>query len=100
MSEERAAEFKAEGNRLFGEKNYEDAAEQYTLAIGEMPGSHALYSNRAACFTQPDVGRFDDALADGAKCIELAPEWAKGYTRKAQAEHFGDGGIFDAIYTN
>jgi tetratricopeptide (TPR) repeat protein len=86
MSETRAAEFKAEGNRLFGQKDYDAAAEQYTLAIDELPDSHVLYANRAACYTQPDVARFDDALADSTKCVEMAPAWAKGYTRKAQAE--------------
>lgn len=27
------------------------------------------------------------ALWDGAKCVELAPEWSKGYNRLGTAQH-------------
>jgi Flp pilus assembly protein TadD len=44
-----AVELKAEGNKLFGQKKYDQAAIKFTKAI-ELDRSNAvLYSNRAAC---------------------------------------------------
>ena len=37
------------------------------------------YSNRSACLSF--LGDFEAAVADGRKCIQLAPEWPKGYGR-------------------
>jgi len=45
-----AAELKAEGNNLFGQKKYDQAAVKFTEAI-ELDRSNAiLYANRAACY--------------------------------------------------
>jgi stress-induced-phosphoprotein 1 len=44
-----------------------------------------LYSNRSACYTS--LRQYDLALLDGAKCVEIAPNWVKGYNRKATAEY-------------
>ena len=38
-----------------------------------------FYSNRSACLSF--LGDFEAAVEDGRKCIQLAPEWPKGYGR-------------------
>jgi stress-induced-phosphoprotein 1 len=44
-----AVELKAEGNELFIQKQYDQAARKFTQAI-ELDGTNAiLYANRAAC---------------------------------------------------
>ena len=45
-----------------------------------------MYSNRAACYTK--LAAFNEALKDAEKCIELKPDFAKGYTRKGHVEFF------------
>jgi hypothetical protein len=54
----KALEFKQEGNKLFNDKNYSEAVDQYAQAIHVMDGGHAEYpqecsiffGNRAACY--------------------------------------------------
>lgn len=31
---------------------------------------------------------YDNALEDATKCVDLKPDWAKGYTRKGLAEYY------------
>lgn len=45
---------------------------------------HTLYSNRSAAHLVSD--QFKEAEADGDKCIELNPDWPKGYLRKGKAQ--------------
>lgn len=78
-------EFKAKGNVFFKEKEYFKAAGMYSKAIKANPDAHALYSNRSASFMKMDPPKDVKALADANKCIQLKPDWAKGYYRKAQA---------------
>ena len=42
--------------------------------------------SRSGCYAS--LERYQEALADGAKCVEIKPDWAKGYTRKGHAEFF------------
>jgi stress-induced-phosphoprotein 1 len=49
MSELKAVELKAEGNKLFVQKKYDQAAIKFTKAIELDRGSAVLYANRAAC---------------------------------------------------
>ena len=65
------------GNQQFKLKNFEKAVEFYTQAIEENPSDHTVYGNRSASYH--NMHQFDKALADGEKCIELKPDWAKGY---------------------
>ena len=44
---------------------------------------HSYYSNRSACYAATD--KFEEALSDGNKCVELKPDWAKGYGRVGYA---------------
>jgi len=74
---------KEQGNQFFGEGQLERAVAAYTQGLNLQKDSHVLFSNRAAAFLK--LGNVEKAVEDARKCVELAPEWAKGYTRLAQA---------------
>lgn len=44
------------------------------------PDAHKLYSNLAACYTK--LGAYPEGVKAADRCIELAPDFAKGYSRK------------------
>eukprot|EP00976_Prorocentrum_cordatum_P055641 1122721-Prorocentrum_minimum.AAC.1 len=71
----RAQEFKAAGNTAFSAGKYEEAINQFTLAILEDGTDQVFYSNRSACYA--NLGQFDRAADDGQKCITLKPDWVK-----------------------
>ncbi len=74
---------KERGNECIRNKNYEDAAHYYTTALGEDPSSHTIYSNRSLAYSK--LKRFEAALGDANKCIELSPTFARGYLRRSVA---------------
>eukprot|EP00658_Telonema_sp_P-2_P011834 TRINITY_DN14532_c0_g1_i1.p1 TRINITY_DN14532_c0_g1~~TRINITY_DN14532_c0_g1_i1.p1 ORF type:complete len:596 (-),score=219.51 TRINITY_DN14532_c0_g1_i1:314-2062(-) len=80
-----AQEAKAKGNAAFSAGNFEEAVKHYSDAIGHDASDHVFYSNRSACLSS--LNRYDEALADANKCIELKPDFAKGYSRKGAALH-------------
>ena len=71
---------KDKGNTEFQNHNYKKAIEFYSKAIDLEPENHTFYSNRSAAYKS--YGKFDEALDDANKCIELQADWAKGYVRK------------------
>jgi len=77
----KALEWKKKGNTEFKAKNFKEAAEHYSEAIKLDPNDHVFFSNRSGCYTS--LGRFEDALSDADICVEIKPDWPKGYTRKA-----------------
>jgi tetratricopeptide (TPR) repeat protein len=81
-----AEHFKTEGNKSLAEKKYLEAIDMYTRAIELDPDNAVYYSNRSAAFLAQGDSR-GKALKDAEKCIELRPEWWKGYSRKGAAEH-------------
>lgn len=80
-----AAAYKEAGNKALQAGNFDEAIAQYTLAIEMDSSDHVFYSNRSAAYLSK--GDAENALTDGAKCIELKPNWAKGYSRKGAALH-------------
>lgn len=89
VTEEAAAQaegFKAEGNRLLADKKLVEAVEMYTRAIELDPDNAVYFSNRSAAYLAMGDAR-GKALKDAEKCIELRPDWWKGYSRKGAAEH-------------
>ena len=82
----KADEHKAKGNVLVGQERFSEAAEEYSAAIALTPENHVLYANRAACYVSKALDRGEEALVDATRCVELAPWWAKGWARKAQAQ--------------
>lgn len=86
MSVEQANQHKAEGNKAFSAGNFQEAITHFTKAIECNPNDHVFYSNRSACYAS--LGKYNEALQDAKKCVELKPDWAKGYGRKGLAEFY------------
>jgi len=80
----KAAEAKARGNAAFQAKKYQEAVDAFTEAIKHDPSDHVFYSNRSGAYASME--EYEKAEADGAKCVELKPDWPKGYSRKGLAE--------------
>jgi tetratricopeptide (TPR) repeat protein len=78
-----AQEEKARGNSAFQAKKWEEAAGFFTKAIELDPTDHIFWSNRSAAFAEQD--QFENALRDAQYCVDLKPDWAKGYSRLATA---------------
>ena len=77
-------ELKEKGNECIRQKNYKDAALYlYTSALSKDPSSHTVFSNRSLAYSK--LQQFESALQDANKCIELAPNFARGYLRKSVA---------------
>ncbi|KAJ9662142.1 Hsp90 cochaperone [Coniosporium apollinis] len=89
-----ADELKAEGNKLFAEKKFQESIEKFTQAIELEPSNHVLYSNRSGSYAS--LKDFDKALEDATKVTEIKPDWPKGWTRKAAALH----GMGDLVGAN
>ena len=83
MSQEQAAAAKKRGNGHYAKKEWEQAIAEYTKAIELYDKDHSYFSNRSACYAA--LEKFDEALADGKKCVEIKPDWAKGYGRVGYA---------------
>lgn len=81
-----AEDFKEKGNKEFGAGNFEEAIKLYTKAIEVDDKNHIYYSNRAACYHA--LNQYDKAGEDGRRCIDVKPNWAKGYFRVGLAYMF------------
>merc|ERR1712131_96123 len=78
-----AEELKAKGNKALQSGNIKEAIELYGNAIAKDSTNKVFYSNRSAAYMKAEEYR--SALSDGERAIELAPTWAKGYSRKGAA---------------
>jgi protein unc-45 len=84
---------RVEGNALFAAKQYAEAMAKYSEALslgdGELSAAEAsaqrvlLWSNRAACALP--LERFDDAIADCTRALEVDAQNEKARYRRAQA---------------
>ncbi|KAI9821110.1 MAG: Hsp90 cochaperone [Pycnora praestabilis] len=81
---------KAEGNKLFAEKKFEESIDKFSQAIEIEPSNHVLYSNRSGAYAS--LKDFEHALEDANKVTEIKPDWAKGWGRKGAALH-GEGDL-------
>lgn len=72
-------ELKKQGNDAFLAKDYNKAIELFTQAIELNPSQPVYYSNRSGCYAQ--LQNWEKALEDGKKCLELDPNFVKGYSR-------------------
>lgn len=90
-------EAKDRGNADFKAGRFEDAVKAFTEAIAAEPNNETYYSNRSAALTK--LKKFDEAIEDGKKCVELKADWGKGYSRQGAALHGkGDYAAAVAIY--
>eukprot|EP01047_Picozoa_sp_COSAG01_P005262 COSAG01_NODE_178_length_22933_cov_18.398529_18_plen_158_part_00 len=78
-----AEDAKELGNDALKRKDYNKAVEHYTEAIRIDGQNHTYYSNRSAAYAS--MGKPVEALADAEKCIQMNPEFARGYGRKGLA---------------
>lgn len=70
-----ALEAKNKGNAAFSAGNFDEAVKHFTEAIALDASNHVLYSNRSAAYAS--LGKYQEALADADKTIEIKPDWAK-----------------------
>jgi stress-induced-phosphoprotein 1 len=77
-----AEDYKLKGNDCVKEKKFEEAVQFYSLGLRISPVDHLLYSNRS--FAYFNLKKFYYAICDADKCIELKPDFVKGYFRKAE----------------
>ncbi|GLC38660.1 Hsp70-Hsp90 organizing protein 3 [Pleodorina starrii] len=87
----RAEEEREKGNTAFKEQRYPEAVQAYQEALKRGPPSvnpeaYKLYSNLAACYTK--LGAYPEGVKAADKCIELKPDFAKGYSRKGTLQYF------------
>ncbi|XP_058947745.1 stress-induced-phosphoprotein 1-like [Pocillopora verrucosa] len=82
----KAAELKDKGNKFLQANDFAKAIECYTEAISLDPSNHVLYSNRSAGYAKDK--KYEQALSDAKKCVELKPDWGKGYSRLGAALSF------------
>lgn len=68
-------EEKNKGNEAFQKGNFLEAINHFSKAIELDPNNHILYSNRSASYAS--LGKYEDALNDANKCVQIKPEWAK-----------------------
>eukprot|EP01060_Flectonema_neradi_P024447 TRINITY_DN332_c1_g1_i2.p1 TRINITY_DN332_c1_g1~~TRINITY_DN332_c1_g1_i2.p1 ORF type:complete len:548 (+),score=160.11 TRINITY_DN332_c1_g1_i2:154-1797(+) len=87
-------EYKSKGNTAFQSKNFEEAITWFTKGIEVDSKNHVLYSNRSAAYGS--LHKWNEAFQDALKCVEVAPTWAKGYSRLGSALH-GLGRFDEAI---
>ena len=80
---EAAQKFREEGNSLFKSSNYNEARDKYTEALRHNPSDAVIYSNRSAASAK--LQDYELALSDALHCIEIKPQWSKGYLRKILA---------------
>lgn len=81
-----ANRYKALGNECFAAKNYHEAIKHFTKAIDLNSEDHVFYSNRSACYAC--LEEYDKALVDAQICVDINPDWAKGYLRRGLAEFY------------
>ena len=78
-----ASSHQAKGNDFFRKCQFAEAIEQYTKGIEVEPDSAVLHSNRSAAHAK--LRDYERALHDACRCIQLKPQWAKGFLRKISA---------------
>lgn len=91
---ESAESFKLAGNDHYKNKQYQQAVDSYTRAIGLDSENAPLYTNRAAAYLMMLMYR--DAMTDCDKAISLDPSNSRAYFRKCTALR-GLGRLDDAI---
>jgi stress-induced-phosphoprotein 1 len=80
---DKALEAKNKGNAAFSSGDFQTAVKCFTEAIGYDSNNHVLFSNRSAAYCS--MGKYEEALQDANKTVELKPDWSKGYGRKGAA---------------
>jgi len=91
---EKAEEYKMEGNQKLAAKQFAEAVECYSNAIKMNPSNSIYYANRAAAYSH--LGNHDSAIEDCKKSIESNPNYSKAYGRLGLA-YFSQGKYKEAV---
>ncbi|KAI8369815.1 hypothetical protein EDC96DRAFT_503481 [Choanephora cucurbitarum] len=83
MSKAEAEQHKANGNKLFSERRFEEAIKEYTSAIIKDSTIGVYYTNRALCYSK--LEKYDQVVSDCRKAIEIDPSLVKAYYLIGQA---------------
>ena len=83
LSDAKGLEEKEAGTALFKEGNFPAAIKRYDESIRRNPKDHTVYSNRAQCYLKLMTPQ--PAVKDAEKCIELKPDFARGWSRRGMA---------------
>eukprot|EP00250_Pteridium_aquilinum_P001139 c11347_g1_i1 orf=1010-1819(-) len=86
--------FKVQGNNSMASSRFNEAIDLYTMAISLSGDNAVYYSNRAAAHTQ--VEKYEAAIADSNKAIQLDPNYSKAYSRLGLA-YYTQGKYQEAI---
>jgi len=76
--------YKDQGNDEFNKGNYDKAIEFYTYATECDPKNAVFFNNRANCYHK--MQKWDKALRDATKAVDLNSGYEKAWFRKAAAE--------------
>lgn len=77
--DEVAAVLRDMGNQAVDAGRFDEAVEHYTSVLAAHPADHEVLANRSLAYLKLDRGQ--EALNDAALCVNLKPNWAKGYYR-------------------
>ncbi|MCM1154970.1 MAG: tetratricopeptide repeat protein [Roseburia sp.] len=75
-----AWDYKRQGDRHCGLKEYEKAVESYSRAIDMQPNIAQFYKGRGYAYR--NLGKYDEAVSDYNKAIELSPGYANAYNNR------------------
>jgi stress-induced-phosphoprotein 1 len=81
----KAEEHRVAGNAFFEKADYPNAVKEYTEGLRRDPTSKSLYSNRCAAYIKLLEGNY--GLKDADKCIQIDPNFVKGWARKGACHH-------------
>jgi tetratricopeptide (TPR) repeat protein len=76
--------FKEQGNAAFQKGDTEGAVKFFSQAISVDPDNYLVYSNRSAAYMT--LNHVSKALHDAEMCVQMAPNWSKGYSRLGTAQ--------------
>lgn len=74
-----AENHKIDGNRLMGQRKFQEAVDCYTKAIEANSNNEIYYSNRSAAYSS--LRECNKAVEDARKAIDLNPNYSKAYSR-------------------
>lgn len=74
---------KTRGNDAFTKGDFSRAVSEFSEAIAHDSTDAVFYSNRSGAYAS--LKQFDKALEDANKCVEINPNFVKGYSRKGVA---------------
>ena len=86
---------KADGNRAFTARQYEEAAQRYTAAIDKRRGEKVYYANRAACWLK--LARWEECVKDCGTVLDIWELIERGEEKSRQRGRTGQLSTHEAV---